>query len=140
MFVTGSYHGGAALIDPNSKQTWSESHDGLATRGVTASPDGQYIFVLNQIYRASDGAMVASFPYVPDGMVDGAQWDPKGRYVAFTNIGNPDQNILFLWRPFEAKPSYDKIIQSSSFSLAVSPDGDRIAVATGEGIVIYRIG
>ncbi|MGH7023089.1 MAG: WD40 repeat domain-containing protein [Caulobacteraceae bacterium] len=132
-------------------------------RAVAGSPDGTLVFagaglvVVNQgfvgssndlgtrrweraivpavVIRVTDGRKVASFPNAVREIREAA-WDPRGRYVAFID----SDRSLILWRPFGRRLSYEKLrLPSNSLSLAISPNGDRIAVATSVGLSIYAL-
>jgi WD40 repeat protein len=152
-------------------QQFQVSGGGMALAG---SPDGHFVFIDHSqtlatpsgaVLRAADGMQVAAFPLPANALVDQAEWDPKGRYVAFLD----QNNELVLWRPFDARASYEKIIFSGHSpnciwqfanslggllagpagiiagcrpavrQIALSPDGARIAVATSNGIFVYSI-
>lgn len=88
-----------------------------------------------RLFRVKDGARVASFP-AARGPIRQAQWDPKGRYVAFVD----NNRGLFLWGPPWQHLSYKKIdLPTKSFALSVSPDGDRIVVTTDHGAHVYSL-
>jgi WD40 repeat protein len=87
-----------------------------------------------RMFRVKDGTRIASFPYA-HGPIRRAAWDPGGRYVAFVD----NDRGLFLWAPWNGV-GYRKIeLPTSSLALAVSPDGDRIAVTTDSGVRVFSI-
>jgi hypothetical protein len=85
-----------------------------------------------RIYRVTDGKMVASHK-----AVDHPEWDPKGRFIAFSI----DWNHIGLWN-FHMPTAADTTIEVPPFTgpLAVSPDGNCLAAATGDVIALFRIG
>jgi WD40 repeat protein len=148
----------------NEVQAYAESKYGSASLGAIAgSPEGDLIMVgvglviLNggdyygtteqrawgesigsteavQVFRVSDGARIASFP-AAKAPIRQAMWDPKGRFVAFVD----NASHLFLWAPWFGD-GYKKIdLPSSTSSLAVSPDGLRIAVTTDRGVRVFSV-
>lgn len=85
-----------------------------------------------QVFRLSDGARIATFNAAP---VHGAGWDPKGRYIAFV-----DRNHLYLWQPVGRKQGYIKLdLPTDTYSMAISPDGQHIAVTLYDGYIIYDV-
>jgi WD40 repeat protein len=88
------------------------------------------------VLRLADGRRVADF-IEPNSVINpnAIAWDPQGRYIAFVDINRR----LVLWRPFEPRPSYLKISVPDAFWFAVSPDGDRIAVPSGSGMIIFTV-
>ncbi len=65
-----------------------------------------------------------------------AVWDPKGRYVSFVDSAGG----LFVWQPMVPGMAYKRIsLASSTFALAVSPDGGRIAVTTDHGVKVFTV-
>jgi WD40 repeat protein len=87
-----------------------------------------------QVWRVSDGKEVAGFPD-KDRYVEQAAWDPKGRFVAFI-----DTDSLIIWQPQTAGMNYQRIkLSGLSASLAVTPDGDSLAVAGGNIVTVYNI-
>ncbi len=86
------------------------------------------------LVRVSDGSTIASLNDVTP-PIRKAEWDPLGRYVAFVDAAG----FLILW-DFEQPLKYLKVkLSSGSMSLAISPDGSRIAVAKNDGIGIFSI-
>jgi WD40 repeat protein len=88
-----------------------------------------------QVFQLTDGVRRAAFDLAtPD--IRRAAWDPNNRFVAFVDNGSH----LFLWQPLARQMSYIKIdLPSSAWSLAISPDGFRIAVSSEGGVIIYEI-
>jgi hypothetical protein len=86
------------------------------------------------MFRVKDGSLFASFTEAI-GPIRQAMWDPKGRYVAFID----NKNGLFLWAPWKDTGYKTIEVPNLSLSLAVSPDGDRIAVTTYHGVRVYSI-
>jgi WD40 repeat protein len=151
---------GATITDI---QAYEESKYGTASLGAIAgSPtgdlimvgigsallQGQYIGTPEQrawdetinttdavrILRVQDGVRIASFP-AAKAPIRQAMWDPKGRYVAFVD----NQRGLFLWAPW-AGSGYQKIdLPTKTLSLAIAPDGERIAVTTDSGVRVYSL-
>jgi WD40 repeat protein len=86
-----------------------------------------------QVFRIQDGTRIASI-YGARAPIRQAQWDPKGRYVAFVDSGDG----LFLWAP--STRSVERVdVPGASLSLAIAPDGDRIAVTTNKGVSVYSV-
>lgn len=87
-----------------------------------------------RLFRVKDGARLASFPYAR-GPIRQASWDPRGRYVAFVD----SERGLFLWSALQ-RDGYKKVeLPSKTLALSVSPDGDRIAVTTDSGVLVYSV-
>jgi WD40 repeat protein len=87
-----------------------------------------------RLFRVKDGTRMSTFS-AAKGPIRQAMWDPKGRFVAFVD----NQRGLFLWAPWVG-PDYKKIdLPTETLSLAISPDGDRIAVTTDHGVRVYSI-
>ena len=93
-----------------------------------------------RIWRLSDGALVASFekavPNASSKPIRQGIWDPKGRYVAFTDFNAR----LFLWQPMTPGGGYTTFdMPRTAYSLAAAPDGNSLAVAQGDGVTIFNI-
>lgn len=87
-----------------------------------------------RLFRVKDGTRIATFS-AAKGPIRQAMWDPKGRFVAFVD----NQKGLFLWAPWGSS-GYKKIdLPTKSLSLAISPNGDRIAATTDYGVRVYSI-
>jgi hypothetical protein len=87
-----------------------------------------------RLFRVKDGTRVATFS-AAKAPIRQAMWDPKGRFVAFVD----NQRGLFMWAPWLG-PDYKNIdLPTKTLSLAISPDGDRIAVTTDRGVRVYSI-
>lgn len=86
------------------------------------------------VYRVRDGSVMAAFN---DGAlpIRQAMWDPKGRFVAFVD----NARHLFLWAPWASRDYLTVSLPAQSLSLAISPDGGRIAVATNGGVRVYSL-
>jgi WD40 repeat protein len=111
-------HGGEYSGTPEQR-AWSEARD--STDAV-------------RLFRVKDGTRISTFS-AAKGPIRQAMWDPKGRFVAFMD----NQRGLFLWAPW-AGPDYKKIdLPTKTLSLAISPNGDRIAVTTDHGVRVYSI-
>ncbi len=87
------------------------------------------------VMRSDNGAWVETF--IPTtGRIRWAEWDPKGRFVAFID----DDGNLFLWQIGNKSSRYIRMkLQSHPSSLAISPDGGQIAVAETWGIELYTV-
>jgi WD40 repeat protein len=165
--VVGSTHGYIAVLDTlsgqliNSFHAYEESQFGTIVVGAIAgSPDGKLLLAgigqanLNgsfnrspeamawesslepvRLFRASDGMKLASFTAAKF-PIRSAAWDPKGRYAAFVD----NSGGLFVWQPLQGGQSYTEIqLSSPSLALAISPNGERIAVTTSHGVSIYSL-
>jgi hypothetical protein len=152
--VYGCVDGRVGVIDPRSgaspREYWPFRHVhkyllDAAVQAVAGSPDGQLIFASagdapndTIVIRVSDGVLVARFPneHAQAGRVT---WDPRGRYLAFIDTSGD----LVLWRPTAALRSYEKVAVphqlSTIVSMAVSPDGEHIAIATGDTITLFVV-
>jgi WD40 repeat protein len=152
--VVGSGDGVVGILNPSSSapprlfKTF-QSHIGVGS--VAGSPDGRLIFAGGafvvspngpkdladdvHVVRVSDGALIASFPAAPDRLIEQAEWDPLGRYVAF--VDNSDD--LFLWRPLSRTLSYKALHLPGALTFSITQDGSRIAVGALREIVVFRI-
>jgi WD40 repeat protein len=84
-------------------------------------------------YRVHDGAPAGFFSGATAPIREAA-WDPKGRFVAFVDSAHG----LFLWNPSNGSVTHVEL-PSSGLSLALSPDGDRIAVSTDHGVRVFSV-
>lgn len=85
-----------------------------------------------QVFRLSDHARIATFNAAP---VHRANWDPKGRYIAFV-----DDRHLYLWQSVGRRQGYIKLdLPTGTYSMAISPDGQHIAVTLDDGYIIYDV-
>jgi WD40 repeat protein len=101
-----------------------------------------------RIFRLSDGTQVASragFSHGPDcsenqddcGLNTPILWAPNGRFLIF-----PDAyHMIRLWNPF-AEVGEDATIKIRYFErgMALSPNGDRLAISNGNFVSVFRIG
>jgi WD40 repeat protein len=87
-----------------------------------------------QIIRLKDGAKIASFD-VAKAPIRHASWDPQGRFVAFVDHSSG----LFLWAPWASSGYLRLDLPSPALSVAVSPDGRRVAVTTDHGVRVYSV-
>jgi hypothetical protein len=86
------------------------------------------------IWHASDGKQIASFTD-PNEEVWHVAWDPKGRFVAFT-----ESDSLILWQPEATSINFTRIrISQLGNALAISPDGKSLAVTSGTDVFVYTI-
>jgi WD40 repeat protein len=86
------------------------------------------------LIRVADGGAIASLKDVTP-PIRKAEWDPLGRYIAFIDAAG----FLILW-DVEQPQKYIKVkLSSDSMSLAISPDGSRVAVAKNDGIGIFSV-
>jgi WD40 repeat protein len=87
-----------------------------------------------KIWRAADGAQVATFPeaQLP---IRQALWDPLNRFVAFVD----NDATLFIWQPTLSAAQVKLVLPRPTLSIAITSNGQRIAVATGEGVWVYQI-
>jgi WD40 repeat protein len=112
---------------------------GQASSDVSSAGDTAAGIRMNSVgtartIRVQDGKTMASLGEATS-PIRQAAWDPVGRYVAFID----NSRGLFLWRP-EVSGSYKKIIlPSATFSLAISPNGSRIAVTTDGGVRLFSV-
>jgi WD40 repeat protein len=87
------------------------------------------------VWRVSDGSFVAGFAAARY-PIRQAAWDPKGRFVAFVD----NAATLFIWNPLASQESVIKISLSKlALSLAITSNGDRLAVTDSDGVKTYRI-
>src|SRR6185437_6135688 len=101
-----------------------------------------------RIFRLSDGTQIASraaFSHGPDcsenqddcGLNTPILWAPNERFLIF-----PDgYHMIRLWSPF-AEAGEDATIKTRYFErgIALSPDGDRLAISNGNFVSVFRIG
>jgi WD40 repeat protein len=87
-----------------------------------------------RMFRVKDGKLIASFTGAT-APIRQAMWDPRGRYVAFVDSAHN----LFLWAPWKGDMFKKVDLRSPTLSVAVSPDGDQIAVSTDQGVRIFSI-
>jgi hypothetical protein len=86
-----------------------------------------------KMFRVKDGAELASLK--AQDPIRQAAWDPQGRFVAFVD----NAKELYLWAPWRT-PAYKRIeLPTKTLSLAISPRGDRLAVATDYDVAVYSI-
>lgn len=88
-----------------------------------------------QIFRLADGVRLTSFDEARP-KIRKAEWDPRGRYVAFIDRSAH----LFLWQPLSWRQSYAQVsLSSDAWSMAISPNGSLIAVSSEDGVTIYSV-
>lgn len=88
-----------------------------------------------RVWHVKDGKQVASFA-LPDVAVDQMAWDPKNRFIAFVS----NDKRLTLWQPKAGNNNYIRIpLQDFAMSLAISPDGESLAVTHGNSVTVYTI-
>jgi WD40 repeat protein len=88
-----------------------------------------------RVFRVQEGTQVASLT-AATAPIRHAVWDPKGRYVAFVD----NARGLFVWQPMLPAGGYKRIeLSSPTLSLAVTPDGGRLAVTTDHGISVFAL-
>lgn len=144
--VLGGYDGTVSVIDDfeSNKPPRVLAHlPSISENAVAGSPDGRFIFVgagdgvvTALVLGASDGAPVGKLSLGGPDYVRQAQWDPKGRYVAFLDL----RGQIYLWQPSDPQRNFTKInLNSNAFSFALSPDGDQIAVTGGAGVTVYAL-
>ena len=96
---------------------WLKAHDGMVT-----------------VWRARDGKEVASLAN-PEGIIRQSVWDPRGRFVAYTNTYG-----FVVWQPDPPETSFIRVTLSElSVSLAITRDGKALAVAGGHKVTVYNI-
>jgi WD40 repeat protein len=84
-----------------------------------------------RIFKVQGGAKVAGFSDARE-PIRRAVWDPKGRYVAFVdNAGR-----LYLWSTAFNADVQTIRLAPPTFSLAVAPNGERLAVTAGRGVIV----
>jgi len=141
----------------NDIEVFKESPFGTSSLSIACSPDGTSVFagvraaVLNgapssqqrtwldslpvaQVFNVKSATQVAQLSGA-QAPIRQAQWDPKNRFVAFVD----NAAGLFLWSPWPDGESKRINLPSASLSLAISPDGQRIAVTTDHGVRVYSI-
>jgi len=86
------------------------------------------------VWRVSDGEKIAELPDKGENLRD-AVWDPKDRFVAFA-----DSDGLVLWQPQVAgKPFVRFPMSELALGLAISPDGESLAVTGENDVTVYTI-
>lgn len=109
---------------------------------VAWSPDGQFVASTSgdntvQVWQAANGKRVSVYS---TSSVHAAAWSPNGRLIAFTN-GGAVQGVQG-WNPFSSNSgsqfSY-AVDPEGTWSVAWSPDGERIAVGGHSGVEILNV-
>jgi WD40 repeat protein len=119
----------------------------VAVEKISSDPA---VSVLNGIgiFRLSDGVEIASHappyrgPNCPEnredcGLSSPIRWAPTGRFLVF-----PDgYHTIRIWNPF-AGNGEDATIQTRYFNggIALSPDGNRLAIGNGDFVSVFHIG
>jgi len=125
-----------------SGDTFAFSPDGsmlaVAERGsAEGHASKRWIAIAVHVFRLSDGVEVARREQPRDASVTSLVWDPGGRFLAYL-----DGETVHLWKP-TAKEASDVTIRIKSEivgGMAISPDGNRLAVGDGYAIDVFRIG
>jgi WD40 repeat protein len=112
------------------------------TAGVNRPPTGPLEFVpLNnsplRLFKIDDGARVAEYGEPPP-LRGGLAWSPDGRFILFVT----EQRTLHVWSPFETENSERTANLSHTGdvrTIALSPDGARLAVGVGQNVRVYQI-
>jgi serine/threonine protein kinase len=105
-------------------------------RSVAWSPDSQFIASTGgdntvQVWQAANGKRVTVYDI---SAVHAAAWSPNGRLIAFA-----DGDALQGWDPFSSNsdPQFSYAVDpQGTWSVAWSPDGERIAVGSLNGVEI----
>jgi WD40 repeat protein len=114
--------------------------DGLSWNGAgyrsTEAADAERNIGQAKIIGVDDGAVHASFKSA-DAPIRASAWDPKGRFVSFVdNAGG----LFFWWNRSDRFDDYQRLsVERPNLSLAISPDGTLLAVATGRGVAVFSI-
>jgi len=112
-------------------------HDELV-RSVAWSPDGQFIASTSddtvQVWQATNGKRVSVYdiPFVP-----AVAWSPHGRFIAFA-VGGAVQGWDLSPGNSGSQFSY-AVDPEGTWSVAWSPDGERIAVGSFSGVEILNV-
>jgi len=146
--LLGGLVAGAALVAGTEGLLWLLQHQlfQVVYRGhagivwsVAWSPDGQFIASTSsdntvQVWQAANGRRVSVYNA---SAVHAAAWSPNSRLIAFTNGG-----AVQGWDPFfsisGSQFSYT-VDPEGTWSVAWSPDGERIAVGGHSGVEILNV-
>ena len=138
-----------ATLKPMRKLEVKELHlldriqDVGGVRVLAFKPDGKSLFVAGSAPKS--GGFVQGFPLVVElewatgkrvsqwkgaadneGFVHDLLWHDSGVLAGVTS-GQPGQGKLFVWKPGDAKPSFESAKLPNCHSLARHPDGKRLA-------------
>jgi WD40 repeat protein len=90
-----------------------------------------------QVFRLQDGSSVASYPGPLPAVITLA-WSRDGQFLAF--ITGFEHCQLHLWSPLQPQAGEQSIdLTGHAQSLALSPDGAKLAVSHGSKVAIYGI-
>jgi len=140
--------GNLTVVDSTTGDTLTEisaavPRDGefISISSVAGSPNGELVFAgtdsakeTARIIKVGTGEVLASLTCdAPP--IRKAEWDPDGRYVAFVD----NDSELYLWSPWAGNQLVKIALHSKSMALAISPDGQRIAVALDQGVRVFSV-
>lgn len=87
-----------------------------------------------RLVRLSDGSKIASIKDAK-APIRSAEWELRGRYLAFVD----SSSSLIVWDARYPDRYTKTYLPGASLSLAISPNGEKIAVATTIGITLYSV-
>ncbi len=108
--------------------------------GVAASPDGEHVYVAGNdkvlVIRTSDNVVVDSVT------VEGDAWSvavlPDGRYVYVSGPDRDNDGLISVIRASDNTVVHSVAIEDVGYTgfMAVSPEGNRVYIATGGTVVV----
>ena len=132
----------AAVLAPVPTQQLAQvvyrGHAGIVW-SVAWSPDGQFIASTSddntvQVWQAANGKRISVYD---TSSAHAAAWSPNGRLIAFTDGGAVQGRNPFPGN--SGSPFSYTVDPKGTWSVAWSPDGERIAVGSRSGVEILKV-